>query len=390
MGSLPGNSPRCGVCGVKLVKNGRTSAGRTRWRCRDCGASTTQTRGDVTKRAEFEAFYSRFFGTLTPLARSLSPRSFSRRTAWCWDIRVPQPVTTGEIYRQIIVDGTYFQGWCLLVARNGRHVIAWQWCDRESKAAWAALLSRLPAPDVVVTDGGRGLRAALDTYWKPTRIQRCYFHILAAVRRHTTLNPRLEAGKEILTLTRKLMHVNNLDAAAVWMGDYATWEAKWDLFLKERTYPKLGVERPKWARPSQKWWYTHQELRRVQGLYRHLIRDKALFTWLDDAYRQDAKPTVERTTSRLEGGVNAGIKHLLRRHRGMSENHARTAVEWYLNRLTEFPHDPWETAKNQLKTPTPTIKPEPVEERIGPAEYDTGISAEEGLWTRKGWAGRYQ
>src|SRR5690625_2172961 len=147
MGSLPGNSPRCGVCGVKLVKNGRTSAGRTRWRCRGCGASTTQTRGDVTKRAEFEAFYSRFFGTLTPLARSLSPRSFSRRTDWCWDIGVPHPVTTGEIYRQIIVDGTYFQGWCLLVAHNGRHVIAWQWCDRESKAAWGALLKRLPAPD---------------------------------------------------------------------------------------------------------------------------------------------------------------------------------------------------------------------------------------------------
>ena len=77
-------------------------------------------------------------------------------------------------------------------------------------------------------------------------------------------------------------------------------------------------------------------------------------------------------------------------HRGMSENHARTAVEWYLNTLTEFPHDPWQLAKNHLKTPTPTIKPEPVEEPIGPAEYDTGISAEEGLWTRKGWAGRYQ
>src|SRR5690625_3545876 len=375
-----------------MRKNGRTAAGSQRWKCVDCAATFSFNRGDLTNAAIMSAFVDYLLGknSQSQVDQTKTGCSLRRRFTWCWDIRVPQPVVTGEVYRQIIVDGTYFQGWCLLVAHNGRHVIAWQWCDRESKAAWAALLSRLPAPDVVVTDGGRGLRAALDTYWKPTRIQRCYFHILAAVRRHTTLNPRLEAGKEILALTRKLMHVNNLDAAAVWMGDYATWEAKWDLFLKERTYPKTGVERPKWARPSQKWWYTHQELRRVQGLYRHLIRDKSLFTWLDNAYRQDAKPTVERTTSRLEGGVNAGIKHLLRNHRGMSENHARTAVEWYLNTLTEFPHDPWQTAKNHLKTAAPTSKPEAVEQPLGPAEYDTGISTEDGLWTRKGWAGRYQ
>ncbi|MGQ7785744.1 transposase-like zinc-binding domain-containing protein, partial [Nesterenkonia sp. K-15-9-6] len=29
----PSNQPVCGVCGTKLVKNGKTSAGRTRWRC---------------------------------------------------------------------------------------------------------------------------------------------------------------------------------------------------------------------------------------------------------------------------------------------------------------------------------------------------------------------
>lgn len=27
------NRPVCGVCGQRLVKNGKTSSGRTRWRC---------------------------------------------------------------------------------------------------------------------------------------------------------------------------------------------------------------------------------------------------------------------------------------------------------------------------------------------------------------------
>ncbi|HLR55257.1 MAG TPA: IS1249 family transposase [Actinomycetales bacterium] len=386
-------SPRargCAICNEPMRKNGRTAAGAQRWKCSLCSATFTFKRADLTKAAIMAAFVGYVLGKQTqnqvdPVASS---RSIRRRFAWCWNIEIPQPPVTGEIYRQIIVDGTYFQGWCLLVAHNGKHVIGWQWCDRENKAAWAALLERFPAPDVVVTDGGTGLRAALDLKWKRTRIQRCYFHIFAAVRRHTTLNPRLEAGKEILALTRQLMRVNDLDEAATWMGDYATWEAKWAQFLKERTYPKIGVQRPRWVKPSQKWWWTHISLRRVQGLYRHLIRDQSLFTWLNEAYQQDEKSTVARTTSRLEGGVNAGIKELLRRHRGMNENHARTAVEWHLNALTEFPRDPWQTAQKQLKNPRPAPEPQVKEKPIGPTEYDTGLSAEEGLWTRKGWAGR--
>jgi hypothetical protein len=316
-------------------------------------------------------------------------RSFRRKTAWCWDIEVPQPEPTGEVHRQIIVDGTYLQGWCVLIAHNGSHVIGWQWCDRESKAAWGALLKQFPAPDVVVTDGGTGLRATLDQQWRRTRIQRCYFHIRAAVVRHTTLNPRLPAGKEVLGLTRDLMRVQDLDAAAAWIGSYASWEAKWERFLKQRTYAKNGTERPSWAKPNQQWWYTHIRLRRVQGLYRQLIRDHSLFTWLEEDYREQGSRTVERTTSRLEGGPNNAIKHLLRHHRGMTEGHARKAVDWLLNSLSEHPHDPWSLAqRHQRKTEELTQQKILQEAPLGPATYGTAATTEEGLWSRKGWAGR--
>ncbi|GAA3076798.1 transposase [Nesterenkonia aethiopica] len=257
------------------------------------------------------------------------------------DIEVPQDDPTGEVHRLVIVDGTYFNGWCVLIAHNGTHVIGWQWCDKESKAAWAALFKRFPAPDVVVTDGGTGLRAAVDQQWRRTRIQRCYFHIRAAVIRHTTLNPRLPAGQEILVLTRDLMRVQDLDAAATWMGAYTSWEARWESSLKQRTYAKKGVERHPWAKPNQNWWYTHIRLRRVQGLYRQLIRDDSLFAFPNEDYIEDRQRTVERATSGLEGGPTSGIKHLLRHHRGMPDHHARRAVDWLLNGLTEHPHDPW-------------------------------------------------
>lgn len=316
-------------------------------------------------------------------------RSFRARISWCWDIEIPQPVPTGQVHRQVIVDGTYFNGWCVLIAHNGHHVIGWQWCDKESKASWAQLLKQFPAPDVVVTDGGTGLRAALDQQWPRTRIQRCFFHIHAAVRRHTTWRPKLTAGKEILGLTKQLMEVGDLDAAAAWMGAYASWEAKWDGFLKQRTYAKDGVERPSWVKSNQRWWYTHIRLRRVQGLYRLLIRDQSLFTFLDNAYLNKKTRTVERTTSRLEGGPNRAVKDLLRHHKGLTGLHALQAVDWLLNSLTEQPYDPWHLAKTQGKLnalPSKSVTAEA--EQLGPETYGTAATAEEGLWNRKGWAGR--
>nr|WP_274617657.1 IS1249 family transposase [Nesterenkonia sp. AY15] len=385
----PSNQPVCGVCATKLVKNGKTSAGRTRWRCTSCGSSTTQSRTDISRRAELSWFLDWLLGRAIQSDFGFTDRGFRKKTAWCWEIEVPQPERTGEVHRQVIVDGTYFAGWCVLIAHNGRHVLGWQWCDQEKKVAWEALLKRLPAPDLVVTDGGAGLRAALDQQWRHTRIQRCYFHIYAAVRRHTTLAPRLPAGQEILALTRDLMAVRDLDAAAAWTGAYASWEARWASFLKQRTYARAGVERPSWAKPNQAWWYTHIRLRRVQGLYRQLIRDKSLFTWLEHRFHTEGRPTVERTTSRLEGGPNNAIKHLLRGHRGLSERHARSAVDWLLNTMTEHPHDPWALAHRHRERTAEPARHRSIEEApIGPATYGTAAIAEEGLWGRSGWAGR--
>ncbi|WP_458326703.1 transposase-like zinc-binding domain-containing protein, partial [Bifidobacterium longum] len=40
------NTPCCAVCGEPMKRNGRTSSGRIRWRCRNagCGSSRTQSR----------------------------------------------------------------------------------------------------------------------------------------------------------------------------------------------------------------------------------------------------------------------------------------------------------------------------------------------------------
>ncbi|WP_461184236.1 transposase, partial [Trueperella pyogenes] len=82
--------------------------------------------------------------------------------------------------------------------------IAYQLCDKESKAAYTALLSRIPAPAVVTTDGDKGALAAIKACWPTTSIQRCLVHIQRNIRRITTSKPRTEQHKALYKLAVNL------------------------------------------------------------------------------------------------------------------------------------------------------------------------------------------
>lgn len=347
--SSPRNSPVCGVCGRKLVKNGMTSAGRTRWRCKACGASSTQSRPDITRKAQLDRFLAWLLDARPPAEVASSARTFRRQTAWCWNIPMPPPAPVKTPAEIVLLDGTYSQSWCLLIAFDGRYVIDWQWCDREKKIAWQQILQRHPAPRIAVVDGGSGLQAAINQDWPATRIQRCYFHIFQTVRRHHTFKPRLDPGREILTLTTALMNIRNADQAVMWIQAYHQWEQRWDQFLRHRTHAKTHIVRPKGVSTHSTWWYTHRDLRKTRSLFRRLIADDHLFTWIDPTLTDDDHP-LQRTTSPLEGGPN---KALFRAHRGLPTEHARRAAEWKLNSLTAQPHNPWSLVRPDHYHPPP-------------------------------------
>lgn len=287
-----------------------------------------------------------------------------------------------------MLDGTYFQSWCLLIAFDGRYVIDWQWCDREKKIAWQQILQRHHAPAVAVIDGGTGLAAAINQDWPQTRIQRCYFHIFQTVKRHHTLRPRLEAGREILTLTSALMNIRDARQAVFWLQAYNDWEQKHDQFLRHRTYAKRHAVRPQGVPDSSPWWYTHRELRKTRAMYRRLIAQDHLFTWIDPRLIGSGTP-LPRTTSPLEGGPNKALKDLFRAHRGLPAEHARRAAEWKLNSLTAHPRAPWSLVRPEHHDPPPKRPAhKPLDDEIIGPEIGTGFNWEEGNAIRQGWGGR--
>lgn len=236
------NTSKCALCHTNLVKNGKHPSGTQRWRCPTCGASSTRKRADLSRKFQLQQFLTWLTSkqSQTELGGNAAARKFRRTTAWCWNIE-PRigPVTTA--HHTILVDGIYIGSWCLLIAvTESLQVLAWQWCARESTAAWTALLSRIPAPRVVVCDGGAGIASALKQEWPHTKVQRCIFHVRMNLRRHLTLHPRTEAGRHLAQIGRALSEVTSIEDAIEWQKLLEVWWQAYGHLTRERTRYRDG------------------------------------------------------------------------------------------------------------------------------------------------------
>lgn len=311
----------CKACGAKMKKNGRTSAGRQRWRCPSCGASQT-IRYDTTP-ALLREFLDWLLSKDTQAEMPGRGRTFRRRVSRFWSIW-PMPQLTGEVHRVIFVDGIYLaRDLVVLIACTEEHVLSWHMAQAETSRAWEALLAPIPAPDVVVTDGGTGFASAVRRAWPETKVQRCVFHAFCQVRRYTTSRPRLQAGVELLGLATELLRIETLSQAEWWFERYMQWCEFWSDFLEEKS----------WQDGS--YGFTHMRLRKARSSLSRLVSQGTLFTYLDPELTREGP--LPSTNNQIEGGVNSQLRALLRNHRGLSLMRRVKAVYWWCYLHTECP-----------------------------------------------------
>lgn len=165
------NVVRCPSCGGRMKRDGTTSAGSTRWRCKACGASLVDGIDNSAKRLD------EFLGWLLSEERQADMpgggRTFRRRTAEFWRLW-PLPPVTGEVCRVVFVDGIHLaRKACVLICRSEEHVLGWYVSRSENSRSYGALMARIAPPEVVVTDGGPGFQKARGRLWPDTRVQRC-------------------------------------------------------------------------------------------------------------------------------------------------------------------------------------------------------------------------
>ena len=344
------NHPRCPVCGGVCTKHGTTSAGRQRWRCRTCKATFTRVNNDAVQAKWFRLFISWLTSSnsLAATAKTcdVSPRTLQRRFTPFWLIQPPRSVDKQRIYDQIFIDGTYFNTKCLVVAADSNHVINWFWCTKETSWSYMRLLDPLAPPQLVTCDGDAGGLKALRQLWPNTPVQRCIVHVKRNIQRATGLYPTSAMGKALQRLSFELLAVDNLDKAAKWTVKLQQFGTVFSTQLKARTYVKdVPFDQiPKSKRRNKKWWYTHYTHRGIYLQLKKMSQQGHLFAYLTEA---EEGQRFERTTNKLEGGVNSQIKQLMHTHRGLRDEQQRIACDWWLYLHTQLPDDPVEIARQQ-------------------------------------------
>jgi hypothetical protein len=146
----------------------------------------------------------------------------------------------------------------------------------------------------IVADG----RSLVPWLFPGVPLQMCHFHQEQIVIRYLTLNPKLEAGVELLGLVKTLPATDE----ASFTDAFNLWSRTWSVFLKEKTlHPDTG-----------RWSYTHKRLRQARDSITHHL--PYLFT-----YQKYPALNIPNTTNSLDGffkkvkvavGVHSGLTHV--------------------------------------------------------------------------------
>jgi len=302
-----------------MKRNGTTSSGRTRWRCKSCGASTTQSYDSKSK--WLRKFIRWLLGKGGQAEQGVAARTFRKHTAEFWGLWPILPVCD-EIHHVVYMDGIWLARKCvILIACTDEHVIGCHLARTENSRDWACLMRRIAPPDVLVCDGGGGIEKARRAAWPDTRVQRCAFHAFCQVKRCTTARPKTQAGIELYAIAKDLLHVRTGDDAAGWLVRFNGWCSRYEEFLKERS--ELDRRR-----------YKHERLRKARRSLLALCKAGTLFTHLDERLAADGP--VPATSNRIEN-LNGQIRRMLAMHRGMDVEHRVKAVFWFCYMKSECP-----------------------------------------------------
>ena len=308
------NQVRCFNCGNICVKNGKTKAGTQRWLCKECSDSFTNPIDNSTK--QFVQFQHWLFSKAVQKEMSGAGKSFRRKISKFWEIW-PMPPKIESPMKVVYVDGIYLgRKACILICCNKRYVLGWYLCRYENSRAWDALMQRIAAPAMVVSDGGHGFRKALKRVWPKAKLQRCTFHAFLQVKRYTTGSPKTIAGIEMYMIAKDLLMIKDLGQAANWVTRLINWRIRHKAFLSEMTRDEKGKLRP-----------MHERLLKAERSLARLVRQNTLFTYLDESLSYGEE--LPSTNNRIEGGINAQLRTMLRNHRGMSIERRIKAVFWW-------------------------------------------------------------
>ena len=199
----------------------------------------------------------------------------------------------------VVMDTTYFgRGFGVMVFMDGLtgQTLYKQYVKVETNKSYYSGIEEISQRGIrvqsIIFDGRKGLLQL----FSDMPCQMCQFHQIQIITRYLTRKPKLEAVRELRSLTLMLTKYDK----QTFIAHFQLWKEKWTDFLSERTV----------SATTGKSFYTHK---RVRSAYFSLRRNLPyLFTFED--YKELGIPN---TTNKLDGSFS-NLKNKLRNHNGLS------------------------------------------------------------------------
>ena len=100
------NAPLCPVCHGPMKKNGSTSSGRTRWRCKDRSCGASRTRSYDRRAADLGSSLAWLLSKDTQEERPVPARTLRRRNELMWGLWPPVPLAD-QVHDVVHLDGIH-------------------------------------------------------------------------------------------------------------------------------------------------------------------------------------------------------------------------------------------------------------------------------------------
>lgn len=236
-----------------------------------------------------------------------------RRITHHWLDREPPPLRDLFRHRYLLIDCTYLCGRrtpvTVVMDAHTNRVIASLYGVHEGSRGMAAFCAQLArcglAPTAVTTDGNPQLLRYLRTQWPEVTLQRCLVHIQRQGLMWCRQRPKRPDALHLRDLFLQLCTIRTPIDRDQWIDQFIDWEILygWKIDLT-----------PEYGR-------MFSDLKRARSLIVHALPH--MFHYLDD-------PNIISHTNGLEGYFSR-LKMRYRQHRGLSPEHRRSYVRWYLH-----------------------------------------------------------
>lgn len=310
---------RCWSCGsLDVIKWGKRN-NKQRYKCSSCGILYTSNNKSVSHANRFVWFKSWVVGrqTLSQVSKASGysertlKRHFDKYLSECpvLSVRPSEKVN-------LLIDGTYFSNnLCLVLYRDNtiRYTQLYRLTDgewyEEIKEDLENLLKMGVQIESITCDGHKALLKAIRKVCRHVIIQRCLVHIQRMCRIWLTMRPKSQAGIELRSIVNRMHTIKTHEQKNYWLVSLVKWQKEHDLYLKEKSYG-----------PTGRYWYKHKLLRRSFTVIRRALPD--MFQYLDNE-------RIPKTTNGLESFFGH-LKSHITVHRGLSRQHRRNFIKWYL------------------------------------------------------------